>query len=59
VAPEELSVLFNCHWTDLNKRMLVMVILPMSFVTMPVALVVVMPIFIIPIAVPLILISLG
>jgi hypothetical protein len=46
------------HRSDLNKCMLVMVVLPMAFVTVPIALMVVVPIFVIPVVVPAILVSL-
>jgi hypothetical protein len=51
-------MLFDGHRPRLNKRMLVMFVFPMSFVTVPIALMVVVPIFIIPIMVPSILVSL-
>jgi hypothetical protein len=49
---------FDRHRSDLNKCMLVMVVLPMAFVTVPIALMVVVPIFVIPVVVPAILVSL-
>ncbi len=52
-------MLLNGDWTDLNKRMFVMMIFPMSFVTMPIALLVVMPIFIIPVVVSPVFVSPG
>jgi hypothetical protein len=42
----------------LNKSMLVMLIFPMTFVTVPIALMVVVPIFIIPIVVTAVILSL-
>jgi hypothetical protein len=50
--------LFDGHRPHLNKRMLVMFVFPMAFVTVPIAVMVVLPIFIIPIVVPSILVSL-
>lgn len=51
-------MLFDSHWPHLNKRVFMMVIIPITVVTMPVALMVVVPIFIIPIVVPSILVGL-
>jgi hypothetical protein len=56
--PVNTLMLFDGHRPRLNKRMLVMFVFPMSFVTVPIALMVVVPIFIIPIMVPSILVSL-
>jgi hypothetical protein len=52
-----LLVLFAWHQSDLNKRVLVMVVLPMALVTVPIAFMIVVPIIIIPIVVPSILVS--
>jgi hypothetical protein len=49
--------LFYSHRPNLNKRVLVMVVFPTAFVTVPIAVVVVVPIFIVPIVVPSILVS--
>jgi hypothetical protein len=51
-------VLFDGHRPRLNKRMLVMVVFPMAFAIVPIAVMVVVPIFIIPIVIPSILVSL-
>jgi hypothetical protein len=53
-----LLVLFDGYGSDLNKRMLVMVVFPMAFVTVPIAVMVVVPIFVIPIVVPAIFVCL-
>jgi hypothetical protein len=50
--------LFYSDRPHLNKGVLVMVVFPMPFVTVPVPLVVLMPIFVVPIVVPSIFVSL-
>jgi hypothetical protein len=50
--------LFYSDRPHLNKGVLVMVVFPMAFVTVPVPLVVLMPIFVVPIVVPSIFVSL-
>ena len=52
-------MLFDGHRPHLNKRMLVVLVFPMTFVTVPIAIVVVVPICVIPIVVPSFLVSLG
>ena len=52
-------VMFYRDRPHLNKGVLVMVVFPMAFVTVPIAFMVVVPIFILPIVVPSILIRLG
>jgi hypothetical protein len=51
-------VLFYSDRPHLNKGVLVMVVFPMAFVTVPVPIVVVMPVFVVPIVVPSIFVSL-
>jgi hypothetical protein len=51
-------VLFYSDRPHLNKGVLVMVVFPMAFVTVPVSIMVVMPVFVVPIVVPSILVSL-
>jgi hypothetical protein len=50
-------VLLDGHRPHLDKGMLVMLVFPVALMTVPIALVIVMPIFIIPIVVPSIVIS--
>jgi len=52
-------VLFYSHRAHLNEGVLVMVVCPMAFVTVPIALMVAVPIFVIPIVVPSILVGLN
>ena len=52
-------MLFYSHWAHLNEGVLVMVVCPMAFVTVPIALMVAVPIFVIPIVVPSILVGLN
>lgn len=49
--------MFDGNGPDLNECMLMVVIFPMSFVAVPIAFVVTMPLFVIPIVVPAILVS--
>ena len=49
---------FDGHRSSLDKGMLVMVILPMTFVAVPITVMIVVPIFIVPIMVPSILLGL-
>jgi hypothetical protein len=44
-------MLFDSYWPCLNKRVLVMVVFPMAFVSMPVAVMVLVPISIVPIVI--------
>jgi hypothetical protein len=50
-----LLMLFDGHRASLNKGVLVMVILPMTLVAVPITLMMVVPLLIVPIAVPSIL----
>ena len=52
-------VLFYSHWPHLNKGVFVMVVFPMPFVTVPVPIMMVMPVFVVPIVVRSILVSLN
>ena len=51
--------MFDGHRPHLDKRMPVILVFPMTFVTVPIAIMVVAPIGVIPIVVPAILVSLG
>ena len=48
------SVVFDGHRPHLHKRVFVVLVFPVTFVTVPIALMVVVPIFVIPIVVSLI-----
>ena len=49
---------FDGHRSSLDKCMLVMLILPMTFVAVPITFMIMVPIFVVSIAVPTILFSL-
>jgi hypothetical protein len=53
------SVLFDRNRPGLDKRMFMMLIFPVSFVAVPIPLVMAMPIFVIPIVVPAVVVSSG
>jgi hypothetical protein len=53
------SVLFDRNRSGLDKRMFVVVRFPVSFVAVPIPLVMAMPIFVIPIVVPAVVVSSG
>jgi hypothetical protein len=48
---------FDLNGSDLDERMFVVVIFPVSFVAMPIPIVMAMPVFVIPIVVPAVLVS--
>ena len=50
---------FDPHGSDLDECMVVVLIFPVSFVAVPIAFVIMVPIFIIPIVVPTVLVSSG
>ena len=50
-------VLFDRNGSGLDKRMLVVVMFPVSFVAVPIPVVMAVPIFIIPIVVPAIIVG--
>ena len=50
-------VLFDRNGSGLDKRMLVVVRFPVSFVAVPIAFVIAVPIFVIPIVIPTVLVS--
>jgi hypothetical protein len=51
--------LFNSDWANPNEFVMVMVVAPIASLTVPVAVVLVMPVIIIPVAIPMVLISHG
>ena len=50
-------MMFDRNGSGLDKRMLVVVIFPVSFLALPIPVVMAMPIFVIPIVVPAVLVS--
>ena len=50
-------MMFNRNGSSLDKRMLEVVIFPVSFLAVPIPVVMAMPIFVIPIVVPAVLVS--
>jgi hypothetical protein len=50
-------MMFNRNGSGLDKRMLEVVIFPVSFLAVPIPVVMAMPIFVIPIVVPAVLVS--
>lgn len=52
-------MLFDGDRSGLDKRMFMMVIFPVSFVALPIPIMMAMPIFVIPIVVPAVVVSSG
>lgn len=53
----ELPLMFNCYRANVDKHMLVMVVLPVTSFSVPITVMLMMPIFIVPIVVVMIFVS--